>query len=79
MKICPIQHCCPADRFDAGVRGKSKYPANHHVRETIPCKKFIDMSCEMSITIQLFLGETLACSREKIQRIKKELSSPSDD
>ena len=74
MKLCPIQHVCPADKFDAGNHRGSKYPANQHVRETMPCKYFLDLSCEESIRIQIFLGETMTCPidiDEKIERVKK--------
>jgi len=66
MKICPIQDLC--QDYSNGTKRKS-----HHLRITEPCKSFLDMSCEMSIKIQLFLGEELACDINKIRRIKGEL------
>ena len=67
MKVCPIQDLCLY--FETG----DNKPKNHDVRNKFPCTKFLDMSCEESIRIQLYLGETLACDIGKINRIKKSL------
>jgi len=68
LKVCPIQEIC--QKYENGTKHKG-----HLVRLTNPCKAFLDMSCEMSIEIQLFLGETLACKIDKhsaiIEKIKK--------
>ena len=67
MKTCPIQELCLY--YDSG----DNKPKNNDVRHKYPCKKFIDMTCEESIRIQLFLGEEIACDIEKIKRIKSKL------
>lgn len=69
MKICAIQDLCPL--FSDG----SNKPPNHHVRMTVPCIKYIDMSCEMGVRIQEFLGGPIACNLEKIRRAKKEVNN----
>jgi hypothetical protein len=70
IKTCRLQVDCP--HF---ITGDNK-PRNHHVRVTVPCVKYLDMTCKMPIDISLFYGETIACDFRKIQRIKKELKHP---
>jgi len=67
LPICPIQHLCL--KYNSG----SNKPPNHHVRETVPCRDFLDMSCEESNRIQIFLGETLTCDITKVERIRREI------
>jgi len=67
MKTCPTQELCL--HFESG----DNKPKNHDVRNKFPCVKFLDMSCEESVRIQLYLGETLACDINKISRIKRNL------
>ncbi len=46
LKICPIQWLC--QNYKVGGRK----PRNNDVRNKIPCKLFLDVSCELSIRIQ---------------------------
>ena len=64
MKVCYLSDSCP--HYSSG----DNKPKNHHVRVTVPCVKFLDMSCEMDISIRLFYGEEIACEVGKIRRIK---------
>jgi len=64
MKNCPISEVCP--HYESG----DNKPPNNHVRLTVPCVKFVNMSCDMATSIRLFMGETIACDIEKIKRIK---------
>lgn len=64
MKTCYLCDTCP--HYTSG----DNKPSNHHVRVTVPCTKFLDMSCEMDINIRLFYGETIACDINKMRRIK---------
>lgn len=66
MFLCPIQDLCL--HYKSGNK-----PPNHDVRSKVPCKSFLNMSCEESVRIQIFLGETLACNIKKVRRIKKEV------
>ena len=50
-------------------------PPNEHVRSTIPCVKFLDMSCEMSVSVRLFFGEEIACNIDKMKRLKENARS----
>ncbi|KKN78492.1 hypothetical protein LCGC14_0350240 [marine sediment metagenome] len=72
---CPIQDIC--QNF---ITGDNK-PPNNHVRTIVPCKSFLDMSCEESVRIQAWLGggEGISCNIEKIGRIKKELHNSDVD
>lgn len=56
---CPLSEVCPYY-----TSGDNK-PPNHDVRSKTPCKLFLDMSCEESLRIQRFIGETLACPINK--------------
>ncbi len=66
MKLCPIQELCP--KFEAG-----RHPSNNDVRHKIPCKLFLDMSCEMGVSLELWLGEGegISCNIEKMNRLRK--------
>ncbi len=68
MKLCPIQELC--QHFSNGSKRKV-----HHIRISDPCRFFLDMTCEESIRIQMFLGETMACDINKIKRIKEKIKS----
>ncbi len=46
LKICPIQELCIM--YKSGGRK----PPNNDVRNKIPCKLFLAVSCELSIRIQ---------------------------
>ncbi len=60
LKLCPIQDIC------VNYRGGGRLPPNHDVRNKKPCKKFIDMSCELSVAIQVeAMGLVLACDISK--------------
>ena len=67
MKFCPIQELC-----QEYTTGDNK-PPNHHLRITLPCKLFLDFSCEESVRIQIFLGKDMSCDIEKVNRIRKGL------
>ncbi len=44
----------------------TRKPSNHDVRNKIPCKSFLDFSCELSIQIQLeAMGLTPSCKVRK--------------
>ena len=64
-KNCYLSENCP--HYDSN----SSRPPNHHVRNTIPCVKFLDMSCEMSVSVRLFFGEEIACNIDKMKRLKE--------
>lgn len=66
MPLCPIQDLCP--HFKSGNK-----PPNQDVRNKFPCQSFLDMSCEESIRIQLYLGETIACDIKEVKKKKKAL------
>ncbi len=60
MKVCPIQEVCM--KFDSG----SNKPPNNDVRNKIPCKSFMDYSCELSVRIQQeALGLAPACKLKR--------------
>ena len=62
LKQCPIAFLC--QHFDTG----DSKPKNNDVRDKVPCKLFLDVSCDLSIRIQLdAMGLTPAC---KVRRIK---------
>ncbi len=65
MPNCPIAEICC--RYTSG----NNKPPNHDVRTKTPCKSFLDMSCALSVEIQLACGETLACDISKIKKIKE--------
>ena len=46
LQRCPIQEICVM--YKSGGRK----PPNNDVRNKIPCKSFLDVSCELSIRIQ---------------------------
>ncbi len=53
---CPIQDLCI--NYIAG----SNLPPNHDVRDKVPCRDFLDMSCKLSVQIQVeAMGLTIAC------------------
>ena len=64
MKNCPIAEVCL--HYSSG----DNKPRNNDVRHKYPCVKFLDYSCEESVRIQLFLGETLACKVEKRKKAR---------
>ncbi len=64
MPNCPISELC--QNYTNGTKRRV-----HHIRLTEPCTLFLDMSCALSIEIQLACGETLACDIEKIKKIKE--------
>ena len=57
-KTCPIQDVCP--KFDINGQG-----LDHWHRTHMPCHSFLDMTCQQSLDIQLFLGDEIACSIDK--------------
>ncbi len=63
--VCHLQESCP--HFDSG----DNKPPNHHVRVTVPCKKYLADSCEMSMQVRVFFGETVACDIAKVAKVKK--------
>lgn len=64
MIVCNLSEACPHyDNGDGRMKG-------HHSRTTAPCKKFLDMSCEMELNIRVFFGETIACDIDKMRRLK---------
>jgi len=63
-KTCPIQDLCP--KFDTNGQ-----PKDHWHRTHIPCQFFLDMTCEQSINVQLFLGDEIACELDKIKRLRR--------
>lgn len=65
-RTCPIQDLC--HKFNIGNN-----PLDHWHRTHTPCMAFLDMSCEQSVNIQMFLGDTMACDFRKVERIKKEV------
>ena len=62
---CYLSGCCP--HYKSG----DNKPPNEHVRSTIPCVKFLDMSCEMCLAVRLFFGEEIACNINKHVLIKE--------
>ena len=65
MKNCEIAEVCP--HYESG----DNKPPNNDVRNKIPCVKFLKMSCEMGVNIQIFLrGEGISCNIEKVKRLK---------
>ena len=46
LPLCPIQEIC------ISYRTGSRKPPNNDVRNKVPCKSFLDVSCELSIRIQ---------------------------
>ena len=67
LPVCPIQELCL--HYDINSKRKT-----HHQRMTNPCKLFLDMTCDESIRIQIFLGETMTCDIGKIESIKEKLN-----
>lgn len=66
LKLCPIQDICI--NYDSNGR----LPPNHDVRNKKPCRSFIDMSCELSIQIQVeAMGLTIACDLGKIKGLRE--------
>ena len=63
MKLCPIQELCP--HYTNGSKRKV-----HHIRLTDSCKKWLDMSCGMGVSLQVFIKGPIACDIQKIKRIK---------
>ena len=61
---CPIQEQC--QNYKSG----NNKPPNNDVRNKVPCRSFLDMSCQMSLDIQLYLGETLTCDIEMVKKIR---------
>ena len=56
LRSCPIQEIC--QMYKSG----SRKPPNHDVRDKMPCKLFLDVSCDLSIRIQLdAMGLTSSC------------------
>jgi len=66
MKICPVQYNCP--HFETG----DNKPPNEHVRNTIPCTKFINDICPLPTDIRLFFGETIACDINKRRLLRRD-------
>jgi len=66
MKTCYLCDTCPY--YDSG----DSKPTNHHVRITIPCVKYLDMSCQIDTDVRLFYGETIACDINKMRGLKGE-------
>jgi hypothetical protein len=68
IKNCAISYICP--KYDS----KSNKPPNEHVRATVPCVKYLDMSCEMGVNLEIWnTGEGISCNIEKIKRVKSSL------
>ena len=63
IKLCYLQELC------VDFRSGDTKPPNHDVRTKIPCQSFLDMSCELSVLMQIKCGETLACPIDK--KVKK--------
>jgi len=63
-RVCYLSDSCP--------HYVGNEPANHYARVTVPCVKFLDMSCEMDINVRLFYGEEISCNIDKIHRLKAE-------
>jgi len=66
MKVCSNAHDCP--HYTSG----DNKPPNEHVRSTVPCVGFLDMSCEFDITRRSFYGEVIACEIAKHDRLMSE-------
>ena len=62
-KTCPIQDICPKVNLNGA-------PPDHWHRFHTPCQFFLDMTCEKSVDIQLFLGDEISCDIDKIKNIK---------
>ncbi len=57
---CPIQDIC--QHFSTG----DSKPKNHDVRDKFPCTKFLDMTCILSVEIQVWaMGLIIACEIKK--------------
>ncbi len=61
MKVCWLSESCP--HYQSG----ENEPPNHHARLTVPCIKYLDMSCKMDVDIRLFYGEVIACDIAKVK------------
>jgi len=69
LPLCPIQEVCLKYSSD------SNRPPKQDVRNKIPCLKFLDMSCEMGVSLQTWLtGKAPSCDIEKIRKIKEKLN-----
>jgi len=70
MKSCPIQEVC---RFYTSGDNK---PPNNDVRQKFPCKKWLDLSCEMGVKLQEFIsGKPIACNLEDVKRKKEKIKA----
>ena len=62
LKQCPISDICVNY-----ISGDNK-PPNHHVRTSIPCVRFLDFSCELSVQIQTeAMGLVIACKARRVK------------
>ena len=66
------RNCYLSENCPHYLSGDNK-PPNHHVRVTIPCVKYVRDECDMSMHIQLFFGEEIACNIEEVRRKRENL------
>ena len=69
MKVCANQELCP--NYQTG----DNRPPNHHVRVTVPCTTYTDMTCDMGTRLEVWNngGNGIACDIGKISKIKRAL------
>ena len=70
LLLCPIQELCR--HYTNGTKRKV-----HHIRISDPCNRWVAMDCsQIGILAQLqeyATGEVMACSLEKVRRLKRKL------
>ena len=67
LKNCPLSEICVM--YKSGGRK----PPNNDVRNKIPCKSFLDVSCEMGMSLELWLAgpNGISCDIEKVKRLRR--------
>ena len=59
LPLCPLQYACPDYQANRKVK-------DNHVRETVPCKLFLKMTCQVAIDAeQKITGKPIACDINK--------------